>query len=377
MAVILPIHRNRHLHFIRFERAVTPNNVNATSGSPRIDCPTLDERGFSGTICGPVFPMGRNREHHLRIVRQNLSNDAELFIVIEDESKVELVDPVDGSLPSQERVHVKLKGLARGTSRITVHYGSSSGVIIGELTAQVYSTITVRCVAHRVRITGFGTGATTTAHSTADINSLFRRARRIWRPLGINLSWSVLSTTTSVALATAGRVSWNSDTSTGYSTPDGTMRSANWWNEPHIVLGANWANGRVNVYFVRRIDDISGAGWGAMAWDKDLKATNNGVIIQDSGDYNDLAHELGHMFDLDHVNEGGRLTNRRRDIWSRGRLMFTHNPHTAIAARSYQRNLGFGNRVRGAMITTKNFPNSQEPSDDETRRARLRAVSPV
>ena len=79
--------------------------------------------------------------------------------------------------------------------------------------------------------------------------------------------------------------------------------------------------------------------------------------------------------DLDlHSGERVASTIWRREIWSYRRLMwsFTGTP----ANPPYHNDVGYGAGRPGAMLTLKNFPEAQDPNDNECSRSRERARNP-
>jgi hypothetical protein len=141
----------------------------------------------------------------------------------------------------------------------------------------------------------------------------------------------------------------------------------------------------INAYFVREIQDptpnrtILGLGISrATANSTSPKMKNPGIILADGPPSlvrsyvmfwaNDLAHEIGHFFTLEHV-ENAQITNEREDSWSRRMLMHNFNemrgvnpfpdPPLNSTFRPRFNTAGYGNGQgggrRGCMVTLKDL----------------------
>jgi hypothetical protein len=151
------------------------------------------------------------------------------------------------------------------------------------------------------------------------------------------------------------------------------------------LIRTNRMVGTINVYFVRRIWNTQEAdgggtlGLGLTVVDR----TNYGVILADGANENDLAHELGHVLNLDyhaggdigHADDVSAGSNLRDTIWTRRRLMYAFRPTGFVGDGSpaYLTDVGYGAYVRGSLITVKNT--TGDATDGETAEARRRARS--
>jgi hypothetical protein len=111
---------------------------------------------------------------------------------------------------------------------------------------------------------------------------------------------------------------------------------------------------------------------------------NYGVTLPDGATNNDLAHELGHVLNLDfhgggqvgHADDSASAEHFRRDIWTRRRLMHSFNPHALQAGEpAHRENVGYGASARGCLIAVKGLPN--DDTDGELAEARRRAKGPI
>jgi hypothetical protein len=153
----------------------------------------------------------------------------------------------------------------------------------------------------------------------------------------------------------------------------------------------------INAYFVGQ---IAGSSPGLITLGLGIsrptaKATgmsNPGIILADGGpgftrNYvmfwaNDLAHEIGHFFTLQHV-ENAQIPNDRQDSWSRRLLMQPRNelsgvspfPTSNLTFRPRFNDTGYGlgqNRGRrGCMVTVKHLPQLKLDAEAITARAAI------
>ncbi len=384
MAFAEEIYKVRRIVLVGFSRART--------GSPSYSYPDLDDRGWlhdpAGTrgetaaeVHGPVLGMQQNREVFVDCDRLRLeattNGGPELYMKSEDTTAVTIVDPAPGSpLPASGRF--KIKG-ASGSwrdkfARLTVRLDSDSGPIIGEMGVRVFQSKTVRVQPWRMTIRGRNApgGALlsgTTATTAAQITSLANVAKRIWRQCGIRLH--VLPARAGVVtLTTPGQITRNTHTSNAYPSLDGISRAAkfNDYNPVHLV---NRDANACNIWWVQQIGDLNPNARGTtMAWalSKIGWAAGCGVTMTDGADGNDLAHEIGHYLTLDHSDEpAGSVGGRdRTDYQVLRRLMYRYNPH---GKGGYRRNVGYGNGLRGALLTMRDKPkHSRDDEWFETRR---------
>ena len=124
--------------------------------------------------------------------------------------------------------------------------------------------------------------------------------------------------------------------------------------------------------------------------------SNPGIILADGGpgfarNYvmfwaNDLAHEIGHFFTLEHV-ENAQIPNEREDSWSRRMLMQNFNelrspdpfPSGAekLRPRFEEAGYGMGQRRgrRGCMVTLKHLPQLKFDAEAFTARTVINSAA--
>lgn len=204
--------------------------------------------------------------------------------------------------------------------------------------------------------------------------------RAIWRPCGVTFSVGATKNDT-VTFANDGIV---------LDTPyDNVTKLQN--TELSTLLGTNWIANTINAYFVNQIGTGNTLGYGfSRTSAATFKVANPGIILGDqtassgrSGDIhyaNDLAHEIGHFFQLWHP-ENQQPPNELEDTWSRRmlmhnfNLMWGHNPWPrndgnghAYAHRPLLDDVGYGANRRGCFVTMKHL--AQKTTDGECPTAR-------
>lgn len=362
----------------RWRRIVPLRLVRAVTGAPRWNAPEVDDRGWlhdpapttppgptRAEVHGPVIGMTRSTEAsenvvRVKIVRERIDPGAALYIKSRDTNAVEIVTPATGhTLPADGIVHLRAKVITTNNkfAVVEVRHASDTGPVIFEFGVRVFKTIPINVQPHRVRING-----TLCTTNQAGIDDLRRVVNRIWRPAGIYFRFRTVAghTVTRTGFANAGEITYNDQ-----STPQN-------WAEFYSVIGQDRVANHVNLYFIRRFTNVGFAPpqhtMQAGTLDRVASSTNHGVIMTDSADGNDLAHELGHFLSLDHPDEVSNL----KDVDSRRRLMFRYNPYST--SRAYRRNVGYGNLNRGALITMRNKP--QDRRDNDWNDSRTRARNP-
>lgn len=379
MAINKSIFRQLRIVPLRFTRCANPADPDVESGPARADCPDPDDRGYSDTAHAPILPVafdsntGRGDAAHVKVIRQNIENSAELFVDSDTPGVLDVTSPAAGvALPARQNAIIRLQAQAAGNARIRVKLGSgASAPIIAELAARVAAIIPVDVVLHRSSITGAGAGPPDPAliplvggvpdFSRAD--ALLDGANIIWRPHAVRFR------------VIARRQSTIADTNAGVLSQTGSPPSS-----PQLtpLLTTNRQAHAINVHFIRRIGTGSTRGLGVTLV---LAPTTYGVALPDGADSNDLAHELGHVLNLDFFAApagGGAHADdepggKRTDIWTTRRLMHSFNPFAP--AQAYQADVGYGANNRGGLITMKNI--AIETTDDEDRVARTSATPPL
>src|SRR5262245_19825932 len=166
MAINKTVFRNLRIVPLRFTRCPDPTNANADSGPPRADCPDPDDRGYADPAHAPILPIafdsnaGRGDVAHVKVIRQNIENAAQLFVDSDTPGVVAVNSPAAGAaLPARQNAVIQLQAQAVGNARIRVKFGNDAAApIIGELAVRVAAIIPVDVVLHRSSITGAGAG---------------------------------------------------------------------------------------------------------------------------------------------------------------------------------------------------------------------------
>jgi hypothetical protein len=164
----------------------------------------------------------------------------------------------------------------------------------------------------------------------------------------------------------------------------------------NLLMATNKVDGLVNIYFVRDIRSATASG--NPRYNGFGSAGERGMVVRDrdpiQAQAETVAHELGHILTLagqGHTNShdshsdddphwSNTVPNRRHDLWSRRRLMYymggleaadRTGPGGRYAFDGI--NAGYGDGVRGRMITIKNL--TQDPTDSEYTDARNRQAT--
>ena len=135
------------------------------------------------------------------------------------------------------------------------------------------------------------------------------------------------------------------------------------------------------VIIVKEIENCIGITFdpSAFSWPNGIALSLNPSGIIASG--NDLAHELGHTLSLTnpsppiHADDDPDDKNKKEDIWSLRRLMYSYNSYEGSrAGDNWAQNVGYGKIMRGSMVTIRHLNNNA--TDDECNKARIWAKPP-
>lgn len=371
---------------VRFARAVTGPSVR--------DAPDPDDRGFAlGSdglwrnapsapgARGPVVGVPVGETVRLKVVREDIDASAPLFVTSTQERVV--VTPTT-ALGADGVFRVRVTGPIIVGAALQARLGALDGPVLGEMLVHVMGWANVPLCCHLVTLNGtvLNEGGApvpaATSRTRADVEALVREVNGIWQPMGIRFSVVEWKNTVRTLTATHGNIAGAYQ---GVIGVDGS----NQWHVQASELGRVARRARaVNVYFVRgtydadtgAFNNVRGVGTSVTA------AADYGVVVPDPCDSNDLAHELGHVLNLDfhgggsigHADDTAASEHSRDNLWIRRRLLYSFNPTGPVAGTPARRaNVGYGNHARGALLAIKNLPG--DPTDGEYAEARTRAVS--
>jgi hypothetical protein len=308
-----------------------------------------------------------------------------------------IVNPSSGRLANGAHAHVDFRaGTTDGNVKLQIRAQAANGPIIGELTVHVSLLMNVSCAVHRTAIyapPATRAAANTTTRTFASISTVMAEVNRQWRPAGINFNVDTQRDNTNLT---------NQVPRNGVNPTNGVLLcpvyGSGVTNENfNRLMGTNYVNNRINIYFVRAIQAANPGGGAAPNYIGFGSSHHRGLVIADNiGNVettaHTISHELGHVLTLagsghtdphdshsdDDPQWNATVTRRRHDIWSRRRLMYymvglRASDRTGAGGRySFDANdVGYGAGRTGHMITIKNL--TQDPTDNEYTDARNRA----
>ena len=366
---------------VRFARAVT--------GAPVGNAPDPDDRGFAlgshglwrtdarGAVVG--VPVGETIR--LKVIREDIDAGATIFVTSNQERVV--VTPTT-ALPASGVFQVRVTGPLLVGAKIEARLGAANGPVLGEMIVNVMGWANVPVCCHLVTLNGtvLNDGGSpvpaATSRNQAAVRALLNTVNAIWLPMGIRFNIVEFKNTVRTLTATHGNITG------AYQGHVGVDNSNQWYVQATELGRVNRRAHSVNIYFIRgtynaddgSFNDVRGIGTTVTA------AADYGVVVPDPCDGNDLAHELGHVLNLDfhgggnigHSDDTAATEHSRDNIWARRRLMYSYNPHGTTAGTPARRiNVGYGRYVRGALLSIKNL--AGDPTDGEYAEARNRATS--
>ena len=391
MAIPKQIYKVTRIVPVRFERS-------DTAGLPRlVYAPDPDDRGYV-RYEGAHVAMVRGDTCVINVVRQQLEDNAPLYISSADTSKLSVISPANGTrLANGPKAEVRVRaGNTSGEVKLRVHGQAQNGPIIHELTVNISPLLQVHCAAHLTAIytpPATRAAANTTVRDMVDVARTVEEVNRQWRPACIEFvfdTWRNSDMTNQVPRS-------------GVNPTDGILLCPIYGsgesNENfNRLMATNTVANRLNIYFVRGIQAANPGGGAAPNYIGFGSSALGGLVMSDNiGDRettaHTLSHELGHILTLaqmGHTNTldshsdddpqfSATVTNRRHDLWSRRRLMYymvgLQADERTGAGGKYAfagTDAGYGAGRSGHLITIKDLAN--DPTDGEFRPARSAAA---
>lgn len=378
----LPIYKTRRLVPVTFRRART--------GPPSAERPDVDERGFTGTEHGPLIGICQGDTAIVEVVREQLKSTAPLFASSTDPA---VADVVGAQLGTGASTELRIRGVLGGNPKVAViriHFGAVGGPVVGQLGVWVHAPISLRVKPHIVSVTTAADRALVPPVApiapTNNVAHVIEGVRRIWRPLGIELT-VLPDATHTVDMSVAGQVKFGE--MGGLFATYNTPAPAGGIGPPTPPLPKT-----IHIYFVHHTDD----GYFGFGISPAIAAAHTypgihdpGILLADEAkggyaldaelQWAMVAHEIGHFLTLWHP-EKQDANAPRQDFWSRRMLMFPVLPVTPM--RDWRDKLGYGTfqfpppfhgnaPKNGALITMKNL--AQLITDGEATDARMAAVN--
>lgn len=364
--------------------------VRAITGVTEADAPDVDDRGWvmgtrPGTwgeteLRGPMVGlMVGGGPVRLRVVREDLDDTAKLFIKSTKPDLVAVTEPTNGGpLPADGVFKIKgVKDVANQGVAVQIRLGSADGPVLGEIEPHIFNPLRIPIRPHFVRIDA---GTVTGDVPDQPIQRIVDRMKAIWKPCGVELTWDGTTVTDTIRLAVANQVKLDG--------PDP-------FGEPKLVLGlqrkrlnlpASQRDRQINWYIIGSFSTATTVGLGIHRALADQLSTDPGIFTTADGVDNDaefervartVAHEIGHFFTLAHV-QNRNADNAVQDTYGMRQLMFPLSFFDAVTGVGSltkvprRQEVGYGDLVRGCLITLKNH--SGHATDGECATAR-KAIS--
>lgn len=310
------IFHSKRFVLTRFVRAID-------SGDPDPEKPDIDSRGWADSEHASIVGCMEGETITVRIERLKIDVGAALFVTSSDTGVITIESPDDGALPAGDQ-EIQIKGVKGGNpkkARVEVRFESTSGPIIHELLVHVYKKLTVDVTPHFITIDSATASGTA---PVADLDSIMTLVRAIWKPAGVEINVGARRTKT-VTFATADIASDDP-----FPGEIGTLLRTKWPDN-----SANRVDDTINAYFIKQIGTGNTLGYGfSRASAKQFGMPNPGIILGDQAAgtprgavvhwANDLAHEIGHFFQLWHVGQKEQ-PDEREDSFSNRNLMHVFN----------------------------------------------------
>jgi hypothetical protein len=376
---------------VRFARAPHPTDPTIETGTFDANAPEPDDRGFlPHATGGGIFPLGLDQavafaarpEVRLRLLRVDMENAGNLFVSTSPANIVDIITPaLNTALPAQEKMMIKVKARAAGTTTLRVHFGTATGPIIHQMPVLVSPMIDVHVAAHVPTINGApfvdpanppSVFPAISTRTDANIRALFTTANAILSPYGIRFE-PIDIDRTAAALNFANQ---------------GILDAAT--NEFTTATALNRVANALNTHFVPRLsfgNPATANGFTGFGLSARRSPRTYGLFISDiTASGQTIAHESCHVFNLvnDPTNEFVHIDTRRvpnnpsgvqfrDDLISRRRLMFSALGFAASAQRPYRDDVGYGAGIVGGMLTVKQLDNDK--TDLEMQDARRNAAA--
>lgn len=359
----------------------------ANTGNARRDCPEIDDRGYlMGTrptgwgetdARGAMVGLSVNFRTKLKVVREDIDDETPLFVTAENTDVIEVLSPTDGGpIPDTGIFRVRGVTATGDPGRIYIRLGAIDGPILAELEPHVFARRSLKLTFHQVRI---DTTTTNGTRATLPIQRLATRVRAIWWPCGLHMQYSPATRPIVSDNITHARLNEVNDPANDA------------WAEVKRTLDLGGWDDNVHAFIINKFTpDASGLTTVGMGIRPDLATrlhcapgillTADGVVGNDAQierTARTLAHEIGHFLTLEHVRRKNASAPPSRDTYARRQLMYPISqveaqvtPRTLMGDRRFNNN-GYGDRVRGWLITMKDH--AHHSTDGECGSARTAA----